>query len=80
MPTVFRSGRYRFFFFSNEGSEPAHVHVEGGDGYAKLWLEPTALAEARGLNVKELREIREIVLEHKTEIIEAWNEHFRHQG
>jgi hypothetical protein len=80
MPTVLRSGRYRFFFFSNEGSEPAHIHVEGGDGYAKLWLEPTVLAAAHGLNVKELREIREIVLEHKIEIIEAWNEHFRHQG
>ena len=28
----------RFFFYSNEGSEPPHVHVESGDGTAKLWL------------------------------------------
>ncbi len=28
MPTVFRSGPYRFFFYSNEGSEPPHIHVQ----------------------------------------------------
>ncbi|NLE29049.1 MAG: DUF4160 domain-containing protein [Phycisphaerae bacterium] len=38
MPTVFRVGKYRFFFFSGEGNEPAHIHVESGDSYAKFWL------------------------------------------
>jgi hypothetical protein len=33
MPTVFRQGRFRFYFFSNERNEPPHVHVESGDGY-----------------------------------------------
>lgn len=30
MPTVFRDGGFRFFFYSNEGDprEPVHVHVE----------------------------------------------------
>ena len=27
MPTVLRWGPYRAFFYSNEGSEPPHVHL-----------------------------------------------------
>jgi len=44
MPTVMRIAGYRFFFYSNEGSEPAHVHVQSGDGEAKFWLNPIELA------------------------------------
>src|SRR5262249_55675133 len=40
MPTVLIIQGFRFFFFSNEGSEPPHIHVEKGDGYAKFWLNP----------------------------------------
>ncbi len=28
MPSVLRVAGYRFFFFSNERQEPAHIHVE----------------------------------------------------
>jgi hypothetical protein len=28
------------FFYSNENSEPIHVHVEKGSAAAKIWLEP----------------------------------------
>lgn len=39
-PTGLRVGRLRFYFFSRE--EPrVHVHVEGFDGEARLWLKPT---------------------------------------
>jgi len=38
----------RFFFFSNEGTEPPHIHIERGDGYAKFWLEPVELVDAVG--------------------------------
>jgi hypothetical protein len=48
MPTVLRLTGYRFFFFSLEGDEPAHVHVERGDNYAELWLSPVALARSKG--------------------------------
>ncbi len=40
MPTILRVDGFRFFFFSNEGFEPSHVHIESGDGYAKFWLNP----------------------------------------
>ena len=39
-PTGFRSGPFRFYFFSRE--EPRmHVHVSCGNAEAKFWLEPT---------------------------------------
>jgi len=79
VPTVFRVGPYRFFFFSNEGFEPPHVHVEVADGYAKLWVEPVAFAEAHRLNAKQMRDIRQILRDRRAEILEAWNEHFGHQ-
>jgi hypothetical protein len=36
MPTVLRVSGYRFFFYSLEGSEPSHIHVEHGDNVAKF--------------------------------------------
>jgi len=36
MPTVLRVSGFRFFFYSLEGSEPPHIHVERGDSVAKF--------------------------------------------
>ena len=36
MPEVFRTEGYVFFFYSNEGREPMHVHVRRGGGFAKF--------------------------------------------
>lgn len=68
---------YRFFFFINEGGEPPHIHVEAGGGYAKRWLAPLGVASAVGLNRKQSREIRMIVMERRLELLEAWDAHFR---
>jgi hypothetical protein len=40
VPTVATIGAYRFFFSSNEGFEPPHIHVREGKKLAKFWLEP----------------------------------------
>lgn len=45
---------FRFFFFSNDASEPVHIHVESDDKYAKFWLEPVQLAKSVGYNAREL--------------------------
>ena len=42
MPEVLRVRGFRFFFFSREGFEPRHIHVERAGKYAKYWLEPVA--------------------------------------
>ena len=44
MPLVLRVKGYRFFFFSSEGQEPPHIHVEQAERYAKFWLRPVSLA------------------------------------
>ena len=75
-PTVHRSGPYRFFFFSNEGTEPPHIHVQRDRMLAKFWLSPVRLASSTGFAGQELNTIREIVLEHRDRFVETWNEYF----
>ena len=41
MPTVLRSGPYRFYFFSHEPNEPPHIHIDREDLSAKFWLDPS---------------------------------------
>jgi hypothetical protein len=79
MPTVLRRDGYRFFFFSNEGTEPPHIHVESGDSYAKFWLRPIKLARAIGFNSSELNELRLIVFENQILFKERWDGYFKHQ-
>ena len=76
MPTVLIVEGYRFFFFSNEGNEASHIHVEKGDGYAKFWLNPLALAYSAGFKRQELKRTRELVDEHEAVFLEKWNEYF----
>jgi hypothetical protein len=76
MPTVLRVGRYRFFFFSNEGREPPHIHVKAASDEAKFWLDPVELEANYGFNSRELNEIRRLIEQHQHELLEAWNEHF----
>ena len=76
MPTILRARGYRFFFFSNEGNEPAHIHAEKAESYAKFWLEPVALARSIGYNARELYQLRELVEEHKNLFLEKWYEYF----
>ncbi|SLM49414.1 conserved protein of unknown function [Nitrospira japonica] len=61
MPTVLHVKGYRFFFFSLEGKEPPHIHVEQAERYAKLWLAPVSIARAKGFRNNELTEILQIV-------------------
>jgi len=76
MPTVLRIGRYRFFFYSNEGEEPPHIHIQSGDSEAKFWLQPIRLAANHGFRARDLNEIEQLVTEHEAEFLEVWNEYF----
>ena len=61
-PTLHREKGFRFFFYSNEGFEPPHIHVVKGDHEAKIWLEPSvSVAENYGFSQKELSVIIKIV-------------------
>ena len=75
-PTVFKEKGYRFYFLSNEETR-IHVHVTGGSGEVKYWLEPEILLAANyGFNQRELRKIRAIIEERRDEIVKAWHAHF----
>lgn len=76
MPTVLRVGRYRFFFFSNEGREPPHIHVKADADEAKYWLDPVQLAANYGFHASALNDIERLIVEHRDQLWEAWNEHF----
>ncbi|WP_454171169.1 DUF4160 domain-containing protein [Microbacterium maritypicum] len=76
MPTVMRVRGYRFFFYSNEGLEPPHVHVERAEFTAKFWLRPVESAAKTRFDDRELRLLRRLI-EHRRDLIEeAWHEHF----
>jgi hypothetical protein len=76
MPEVLRVHGYRFFFFSREGTEPHHIHVEQAERYAKFWLTPISLVESRGFRSSELRAIHNLIEQNRDSFIAAWNEHF----
>ena len=76
MPTILRSGPYRFFFYAGDRDEPKHIHVERDNRIAKFWLEPVRLQSRGHLSQREIRRIHSIVEEYQTLFLEAWNERF----
>ncbi len=68
--------RVSLFLFQREGHEPRHIHVEQAERYAKFWLDPIELAEARGFRGSELRDLYSMIEEHRDKFIIAWDEHF----
>lgn len=73
VPTALRIGPFRFFFYANEGAEPAHVHVENGDGECKFWLEEVRLAEVSGVRAADLRRIERLVRENREYLMRSWD-------
>jgi hypothetical protein len=68
------------FFYSNEGSEPVHVHAEKGDMECKFWLliEEVEIGEAFSFNLTPpaKKEVKKIIYQHFDLIVDSWNNHF----
>ena len=77
MPTVLRSGPYRFFFYSNEDGEPPHIHVQRERYLAKFWLKPVTLAKCTGFPAHELNLLQRLTRKNAAVLLEAWNEFFQ---
>ena len=74
MPTILVIFGLRFYFFANEHL-PIHVHLENGDGTAKIALEPEIeLVENNGIKPKDIKRAICIVEQYKEEFIEKWKE------
>jgi len=76
MPTILRVRGYRFFFFSLDGIEPPHVHVEQAERVAKFWIRPVVLARSRGFRRSELTELQAIIEENQQLMLMKWDEYF----
>lgn len=76
MPTVLRWRGYRFYFFSNEGQEPPHIHVDHGGRTAKFWLREARLARNIGYSDRQLAELSDKVRVERLRFLEAWRVHF----
>jgi hypothetical protein len=54
--------------------------VDRDDFSAKLWLDPVQLAANFGFRAHELTEIQSLVVAHRAQFLEAWNEFFGNRG
>ena len=77
MPTVLRTGPYRFFFYSADYHEPPHVHVERDKKIAKFWLDPVRIQSSGGFNRKEIGTIQELVERNASALLRTWNGFFK---
>lgn len=78
MPTVLLVNGFRFFFYSADGDEPAHIHVQKGSGDGKIWLIPAIKVEYLvDFKLQEEKQILEIVGENRELLILKWDEYFR---
>ncbi len=76
MPTVLRTGPYRFFFYAGDRDEPPHIHIEREDHLAKFWLDPIRLQESGGFSRTETRRLQHLVITHQHTLREAWDAYF----
>ncbi len=74
MPTVLKIGSYRFHFYSDEGKEPQHIHIETTEGECKFWLDPIRLARNKGVSPRIVRNIESLVFENHIFLMEKYNE------
>jgi hypothetical protein len=77
MPTLLVINGFRFFFYSNENSEPIHVHVTKGSANGKIWLLTNIeIAYMNGFTNSEIKMIMETIITHSKTFKAKWNEHF----
>jgi len=76
MPTVLRTGPYRFYFYAGDRDEPEHVHVERDENVAKFWLDPIRLQRSGGFSSSEINRIQKLVEDNREDLIGSWNEYF----
>ncbi|NOT08880.1 MAG: DUF4160 domain-containing protein [Gemmatimonadales bacterium] len=76
MPTVFRFGPYRFFFYSADRAEPPHIHVVRDNRVAKFWLDPVWLVGNHGFALPELNRIVALIRDNAALFLKAWYDFF----
>jgi len=76
MPTLLRSGPFRFFVYAGGREEPPHVHVEQEDRVAKFWLDPIRLQRSGGFSRRDMAHVERLLRSNHKRLVEAWNDYF----
>jgi len=80
MPTILLLRGWRLFFYSNEGTEPIHIHAKKAGAECKFWLKPESFDieedYAHGLTPALRKEVRKIIFDHFDYIVSEWNNYF----
>jgi hypothetical protein len=71
---------YRFYFYSHEGTEPPHIHVDKAGCSAKFWLDPVALARNIRYSDRELNRLHDKIVEQQEDFLRVWHEYFPNGG
>ena len=79
LPKVANLLGYSIFFWSNEGNEPAHVHVCKGKAHAsatKIWLGevPHVAHNKSNIPQKDLNLILSWLTVHRDRVLKKWQE------
>ena len=76
MPTILYTRGWRFFFYSNEGGEPIHIHCQKAEKECKFWLDVNNFdiyeAYSYNMNSRDKRWVRKIVIENFEFIETEW--------
>ena len=83
MPSLFRVGGYIVYFWSNEGSEPVHVHIARGkpsENATKVWLTRAGSCIPANNNSRipasELSDLLDMISAQYFMICSEWKAHF----
>lgn len=70
MPTIIYLFGLRFFFYSEEHL-PIHVHVQNGDGRAKIIVSNLEVVENNGIKPKDIKKAIMIVEEYESDYFKS---------
>lgn len=72
MPTVFELFGIRAFIIPGD-HEPIHVHIECGDGFAKVQIMPDVkVIKQNGIKPAKMKKILNLVEDFRDEIVGVW--------
>jgi len=84
VPTALIKLGWRLYLYSNEGSEPVHVHCVKGDKECKFWLNrelfEIELSFMYNMNNKDLKQSKKIIYENFDYLYDQWNRFHRVYG
>jgi hypothetical protein len=77
MPTILFLSGWRFFFYSNEGNEPVHIHCSKAEKECKFWIDfdNFEIDEAYSFNMshRDIRFVKKVIYQNLDYIVESWN-------